>query len=231
MSGTRLVLWDVDLTLVAAGPVGSELYAAAFERVTGLPMRVVAPRAGRLDPDIFRETIEAHGLDPAAHPFSRFAAALSAVYSERSAELRERGRALPGAAEALAALAALPRTVQSVLTGNVRAVAVVKLAAFGLDRHLDFWIGAYGADAAPRSRLVPLAQRRAGAKHRCTFDAASTVLIGDSRHDVAAGREGGARVVAVATGRDSEADLREAGAHAVLPDLTGTAALLRAVTG
>jgi phosphoglycolate phosphatase len=228
-SDRRLVLWDVDLTLVRAGPIGRELYAAAFTRVTGRPMRFQAPMSGRLDPDIFRDTLAAHGLDPADHSFPRFADALAAVYSARSGELREQGGALPGAAGALAALAGLPLAVQTVLTGNVRAVAAVKLTAFGLDRYVDLDIGAYGADAAVRADLVRLAQQRAGAKHRATFDADRTVLIGDSRNDVVAGRDGGARVVAVATGRDSEADLLAAGADVVLPDLTDTTALLRAV--
>jgi phosphoglycolate phosphatase-like HAD superfamily hydrolase len=57
------------------------------------------------------------------------------------------------------------------------------------------------------------------------------VLIGATPHDVAAGREGGALVVAVATGRSTETQLREAGAEVVLPDLTRPSALLRAVAG
>jgi phosphoglycolate phosphatase-like HAD superfamily hydrolase len=225
----KLVLWDVDLTLVQMGPVGRELYAAAFEQATGCPLRSRRPEmAGRLEPEIFREAVRAHDLDPAAHPFARFAEALAAAYAARSGELRERGRALPGAEAALAALAGTP-VVQTVLTGNVRPVAIVKLAAFGLDRYLDLEVGAYGSDDHRRANLVGVAQQRAGARHGVTFDAAVTVVIGDTPHDVAAGREGGALVVAVATGRSSEAVLREAGADVVLPDLTDTAALLTAV--
>ena len=225
----RLVLWDIDLTLIQAGPIGRELYAAAFEQATGHPLRSRADMAGRLEPDIFRDTIRAHDLDPSAHPFARFAEALAAAYSSRSEELRAQGRALPGAAAALTALADVPGVVQTALTGNVRAVAMVKLAAFGLDDHLDLEIGAYGTDGHMRAHLVDLARQRAYAKYGITFDAAGTVIIGDTPHDVAAGHEGGALVVAVATGRSSEAELREAGADLVLPDLTDTAALLRAV--
>ena len=76
---------------------------------------------------------------------------------------------------------------------------------------------------------LDLARQRAYAKYGITFDAAGTVIIGDTPHDVTAGHEGGALVVAVATGRSSEAELREAGADLVLPDLTDTAAVLRAV--
>jgi phosphoglycolate phosphatase-like HAD superfamily hydrolase len=116
-----------------------------------------------------------------------------------------------------------------VLTGNVRPVARVKLAAFGLDRHVDLAIGAYGTDAEARAGLVPVAWGRAAARHGTAFDAESTVLVGDSVHDVAAGRASGVRVVAVATGRDGRGDLRAAGAEVVLPDLGDTTAVLQAI--
>jgi phosphoglycolate phosphatase-like HAD superfamily hydrolase len=121
--------------------------------------------------------------------------------------------------------------VQTVLTGNIAPVARIKLAAFDLDRHLDLEIGAYGADDRVRANLVPMAQRRAGARHAAVFDRSNTVVVGDTLHDVAAGRDGGARVVAVASGRTPASELRAAGADAVLPDLADTAAVLRAVAG
>jgi phosphoglycolate phosphatase len=192
-------------------------------------MRVEVLRAGRLDPDIFLETMEAHALDADAVAFSRFAEALAHEYRTRAEEVRASGRALPGAAAALAALAREPAVVQTVLTGNVRPVAATKLAAFDLDGYLDLEIGAYGGDARRRSDLVALARRQAGARHGVTFDASGTVVVGDSRHDVVAGREGGALVVAVATGLDGEAELRALGADVVLRDLADTAAVLRAV--
>lgn len=226
----RLILWDVDLTLVEIGPIGRRLYADAFRRVTGRSLEFQAQMAGRLDQDIYRDTLVGHGLDPADHPFGRFAEALAGAYERRIEEVRAQGRALPGAAAALTALAAVPGTVQTVLTGNVPAVARIKLTAFGLDRHLDLEIGAYGPDDHVRSALVPLAQRRAGARHGAVFDALRTVVIGDTPHDVAAAREGGARAIAVATGRTTAAELRAAGAPVVLPDLADTAGLVRLVT-
>ncbi len=225
----RLILWDIDSTLIQAGPIGGDLYAIAFEQVTGQPMQVQSSPYGRLDPDIFRDTIEAHDLDPSDYSFSDFAAALAAVYSSRSAQLRQHGRVLPGAARALAALAHHPQAVQTVLTGNVRPVALVKLAAFALDRYIDFDIGGYGADADLRANLVTVAQQRAGAKHLVTFDANSTVLIGDSHHDVIAARATGVRIIAVATGQNSKAELMDLGAHVVLSDLGDTRTLLQLI--
>lgn len=228
-AAATLVLWDVDMTLVQVGPIGGALYALAFERFAGLPMRFEASRAGRLDVDIFRDTLVAHDLDPALHPFPGFAEALAGVYAARAAEVRARGRALPGAEAALAALDRRPGVVQTVLTGNVRPVAAVKLSAFGLERYLDLEIGAYGDEAGVRSELVGIARRRAAARHGAELAAAAAVVIGDSRHDVVAARDAGARAVAVATGRDGEAELRAAGADLVLRDLADTAAVLRAV--
>jgi phosphoglycolate phosphatase-like HAD superfamily hydrolase len=80
-----------------------------------------------------------------------------------------------------------------------------------------------------RAGLVPVAWGRAAARHATAFGADSTVLVGDSVHDVEAGRASGVRVVAVATGRDGHDDLSAAGAHEVLQDLGDTTAVLRAI--
>ena len=96
------------------------------------------------------------------------------------------------------------------LTGNLRAVAVIKLEAFGLTAWLDLYVGAYGSDDPDRANLVRIAQRRARDKHRTRFDAHSTVLIGDTPSDVAAARDGGARIASVATHKSTVAELRHA---------------------
>jgi phosphoglycolate phosphatase-like HAD superfamily hydrolase len=138
---------------------------------------------------------------------------------------------LPGAAEALAALIRIPGVVQSVLTGNIRPNAIAKLAAFGLDRYIDFDVGAFGSDHTERSKLVRIAQFRAGTKYKGSYDQRNTVLIGDTPRDVQAGLDGGACTVAVATGVSSKAELVAAGADTVLSDLTMTAQVADAVLG
>ncbi len=124
------------------------------------------------------------------------------------------------------------RVRQSVLTGNIRPVAEVKLSAVGLRDPLDLCIGAYGDDHEVRSELVQVARRRAAAVHgTCPdeFGGLSTVLVGDTTLDIEAALAAGARAVGVATGSCAAADLYAAGAHAVLPDLTDTRAVLRAL--
>ncbi|MER6566318.1 haloacid dehalogenase-like hydrolase [Streptomyces sp. NPDC001093] len=220
----QLVLWDIDHTLIDTRGVGRRLSAAAFEEVTGEAMRRQAKIDGITEAVIFRETAQLHGLTTDRADFERFAAALTAQHIRRAGELREQGNALPGAAAALDALDAAG-VRQTVVSGNVRAVAEIKLSVFGLDTHIQWDGGAYGEDADLRPRLVELALVRSSAVLQ------ETVLIGDTPADVQGGLATGVRVLAVATGRSSAEELRAAGAHAVIPDLTDTEGLLKLVTG
>ena len=112
-------------------------------------------------------------------------------------------------------MAGLGGVVQSVLTGNSRPTAVLKLRAFGLDGYVDFEIGGYGSEAYPKGTLLRVARQRASEKHHVSFGENVTVYVADSPRDVDAARIGGARSLAVASGRASAAELREAGADAV----------------
>ncbi|MFS4105140.1 HAD family hydrolase [Streptomyces sp. PD-S100-1] len=218
----ELVLWDIDHTLMATRGVGGELWAVAFEQVTGVRLREQASVTGSTERVILRKTALLHGVDYDESLFTRFADALGAVHLRRAAELRERGHALPGAAAALAALE--ERGVrQSVVTGNVRAAADVKLAVFGLDAYLLLDDGAYGEDGEERPELLRKALARAGVA------ASAAVFLGDTPADVAGGHAAGVRVVAVATGKTSAAELRDAGADVVLDSLADTARVLDAV--
>jgi phosphoglycolate phosphatase-like HAD superfamily hydrolase len=231
VQGVTLVLWDVDHTLMETGGVGSEVYASAFQKVTGRPLEQMADVSGRTEPVIFRETLKLHGIEDPGDLFSKFAQEQARGYAERADEMRRRGRALPGAAEALQALAIRDDIIQSVLTGNTRPSAEIKLRTFGLDRYLDLEIGAYGTDDDTRASLVNIARQRATSAHGIQFNRETTVLIGDTPNDVVAARDGAARIIAVATGKDSVDDLAAAGAGTVLADLTDTSALLAAIYG
>jgi len=214
-----LVLWDVDHTLIETRGVGTELYRAAFEKTTGRPMVHKAEITGRTERAILTETLRLHGLEPSEEYQARYAEALAEQYEEHADELRHRGRALPGAKEALATVAELPDVVQTVLSGNLRAVAVTKLQVFELDQYIDFEIGAYGNDEEDRPKLVAVSQQRARHKYGRVFERGNTVILGDSLSDVETGSKGGARVIGVASGKSSVEELREAGAEVVLEDL------------
>ena len=131
--------------------------------------------------------------------------------------------------QALKAVAAEPDLVPTVVTGNLEANALIKLRAFGMDRYVHAALGGYSSDDAHRPALVALAQRRAGDRYGSTFSAGNSVIVGDSLEDVRTGLEGGARVIAVASGTTSAGRLAEAGADVVLPDLTDAARLLQEI--
>jgi phosphoglycolate phosphatase-like HAD superfamily hydrolase len=228
---TRLVLWDIDGTLVDSAGLGRDAFIEAFERVTGTPPRQLVPFAGRTDLEIALDLLETAGLSDGEVLLEDFHTALATAMAERAELVRERGHALPGAHEALQRLADEPDVVQSLLTGNIEANAQVKLSAFGLERHLDFGIGAYGSDHRRRGELVAIALRKAGERRGLDLTPGDVVLIGDTPLDVAAALEGGARAVAVASGPYDEDELREAGAHVVLADLTDVDAVAAAALG
>lgn len=218
----RLVLWDIDHTLISTRGVGRELSAAAFEQATGTPMREQAKIDGITEPVIFRETAKLHGLTTDRADFERFADALAEQHLARAGELRNRGHALAGAAAALDALNAAGLT-QAVVSGNIRPVSVIKLEVFGLDQHIKWDLGAYGEDADERADLVRLALARAG------VGAAEAVLLGDTPADVEGAHAYDVRVIAVASGRSPEEDLTAAGAEIVLPDLRDTQRLVKLI--
>jgi len=229
------VLWDVDGTLVDAGRVGGLAFDEAFEAVLGrvpeLPLAEMIDMAGRTDHEITLAVLARHGIADGERHLPAFAEALATVLAAKAELIRERGRALPGAAAVLAALDAEPGVLQSLLTGNIEPNAAVKLAAFGLERYLDLEVGGYGSDHRLRPRLVDVARRKAAAKHGWSFGPDNTVLVGDTPLDVAAGAEGGARVVAVASGRFSAGELATAGADTVLEDLRDTERAVAAILG
>jgi phosphoglycolate phosphatase-like HAD superfamily hydrolase len=229
----RLILWDVDGTLVLYGAIGRQAFADAFLAFAGWPAtdldRLMITTAGRTDPDIALEFLARHGITDGEARLDAFHAALVEALAAKAELMREHGRVLPGVERALAALAREPELAQSLLTGNLEANAVLKLATFGLDRYVDFGIGAYGSDHRDRTQLVEVARAKAKARYGADVDPASVVVIGDTPLDVAAGRAGRARVIAVATGQFDVDELRATKPDAVLPDLTDTAAVVQAV--
>ena len=210
-------------------------YADAFRKVTGRPLVQLPQMAGRTEPEVFFDALALNGVslrdaaqsEPLLAPFG---AELATSLAARRDLLTTQGLLLPGAAESLAAVARLTDVVQSVLTGSSRPNATLKVRAFGLDRYLDLAVGGFaGSDPYPKGALLRVARQRAEEKYRVRFTETATVYIADSPRDVEAAKIGGARSVAVASGRASTGELRDAGADAVLPDLTDTARVVALV--
>jgi len=208
-----LVLWDLDHTLIETRGVGRAIYQRVFPAATGKPLATtLASISGRTELDIMAESLRLSDIAPTDEMITRLARALVRGYQDARDELRTVGRALPGAHDTLADLAHSPTVYQSVLTGNLRDVARIKLEVFDLDRHLDLDAGAYGDDDPERPKLVAIAQRRAAERTGVMFGNDATVLIGDTPKDVEAGMAAGVRVIGLATGKTSTHELRDAGA-------------------
>jgi len=233
------VLWDVDYTLVDSGGTGRDLYEIAFREMFGRDMPQPGSMAGRTDRAIALEVLTLAGVPDPRRQVDAFHALMAARAPGLAGLAREQVRELPGAARAVAALRdgragqgrAGPEIIQSLLTGNIRPLAEVKVGALGLAEHLDFDAGAYGDVHEERAELVPVARGNAARGYGGDFDGEATVLVGDTPLDVGAALATGARAVGVATGGFSEADLAASGAHAVLPDLTDTDRVLAAILG
>jgi phosphoglycolate phosphatase-like HAD superfamily hydrolase len=232
MSGRkRLILWDIDGTLVDSARLGLDAFLEAFEKVVGRPPADIVPFAGRTDLEIAHDMLDISGVEDGEELLDHFEEELVAAMAARVDQLGERGRALPGTHAALERFQSEPGVIQSLLTGNVERNAMLKLKPFGLARFVEFGCGAYGSDHRVRGELVAIARARTEQAHGGPIARGDVILVGDTPLDVAAAREGGARAVGVATGPYDESQLRDSGADAVLPDLSDTERVVEAVLG
>jgi phosphoglycolate phosphatase-like HAD superfamily hydrolase len=187
--------------------------------------------SGKTDPQIAREYLELMAVDDHDVHLPRIMEVIEAELAAAATQLAEQGRAMPGVPELLARLAEQDGVHQSLLTGNTRANALVKVAAFGLDTWLDLDIGAYGSDHADRRELVPIALERARRMRGLEVSAEETWVVGDTANDLACARAGGAHCLLVATGRASFDELKGLGADHVVADLSDCDAAIRVLAG
>ena len=227
----RLVLWDIDGTLVHTGGLGSASFYLAVADVVGEAPTERVAMSGKTDPAIVVEQLGLLGLAPDPEVLDAVLDALVRRLAEVADHLPELGCACPGVVEVLRALSAMPGVASGLLTGNLRPNAVVKLAAFGLDGLVDFDLGAYGSDDIDRNALVPIALERASEALGSVVPPEATWVVGDTPRDLECARAGGARCLLVATGNYGLEELAALGPDAALPDLTDTAAVLGLLAG
>ncbi len=226
----RLLLWDIDGTLVRAGEIGALVFDQAFEDALGMRPDSRIRMSGKTDPQIVSEYLALMEIDEEEHHVPTIVAHLETRMAAAAEELRVAGRPCPGVTVLLEALAGDGRVLSSVLTGNIAPNAVVKLAAFGLERWLDLEIGAYGSDHADRRMLVPIALTRAATAYGARFGPDDVWVIGDSERDLDCARAGGARCLLVGTGRTPARELAALGADATVEDLADTARIVELLT-
>ena len=225
----RLILWDIDGTLVRSGDVGAAVFDLAIEQVLGTPPRGRVKMSGKTDRQIVEEYLTMEGSeDPAQIPLVLHH--LEQELAIRVDQIAAEGHACPGSEAALRALSGIEWVEQTVLTGNIAANARAKLSAFGLDRYLDLEVGAYGGEHSDRRDLLPVAWQRQRELRGARFEPDETWIVGDTPNDLECARSGRAHCLLVATGRLDADKLGALGADEVLEDLRDTAEVRRILT-
>jgi phosphoglycolate phosphatase-like HAD superfamily hydrolase len=227
----KLVLFDIDGTLITSRGAGRRAMRIAFERVFGTAGGIDRyDLRGRTDTRIVHDVMGAEGWEPARVSerlddfFEAYLGGLVAEIGDGQGVMM-----LPGVAEVVERLAESSEVALGLVTGNIEQGARIKLQPTGLWPR--FRVGAYGSDHMDRRRLPPLAARRAHALLGREFPPTDVVVIGDTPHDVDCARACGAVAVAVATGQyPREALLADRPDH-FFEDLSDTDRVLRALLG
>jgi len=233
-SEIRILLWDIDGTLLIAPRGGSykDYFAPAMERVYGSSgiLRGQLKVSGMTDLQIAFECLQPEGfsVEQIYAKSDEFCLAIGEEIERICAPEENRFVALPGAREVLAATDAHPRFVNALLTGNLPLAARFKLEFVGLHKFFDFSLGAFGNESHRRIDLPAVAARNVSAKFDYEFAPSQFIVLGDTPNDIACAKHFGAKSVAIATGRNHPAEtLIPHKPDYLLDNLTDTANILR----
>jgi phosphoglycolate phosphatase-like HAD superfamily hydrolase len=228
---SKLVLFDIDGTLLFTDGAGRRAIRAALLAEMGTSGPIDGYRLdGKTDPQIVRDLLTAAGHPDAESP-THVEVVCRRYVSLLEGELEAsagRSRTYPGVSALLDVLERRADAVLGLLTGNVAEGAALKLRAVGLDPD-RFRVGAYGSDAAERSRLPAIAAQRAAPLLGRVVSGPDLVIVGDTPADVTCGASLGARAIGVATGSFSRADLLAAGAFTAFDSFADPAPVVEAV--
>jgi phosphoglycolate phosphatase-like HAD superfamily hydrolase len=220
----RIVLFDIDGTLLTAGGGARDSFTRALCEAAGRPINPDGYSfGGRTDAQIARDILSGHGLEGEALE-AGIPRTIEIYLDYFAAALPDLGtaRLLPGVRQLLRALAGRSGVHTALLTGNVERGARLKLRHFDLEPFFDFALSCFGNDDEDRYQLPPLAIARASRALGQAIEPGDLVIVGDSEHDVRCAHAAGARAVAVATGWTPLAELRALEPEALLPDLSDT---------
>lgn len=209
------LLFDIDGTLIDAAGAGSRAINIAFQQAFGIEQALPLKLHGRTDLGIFCELLEGHGL-PLTE--ANIATLRGTYLTELPQQLvLKNGRVLPGVIPLLDQLRRIPSFEMGILAGNTPPSAAIKLQHFGLADYFHF--GTHGHLERDRTKLVPHVHATLNEKFGDVWTSSDLIVIGDTEADVALGHALGAKVLGVATGNRTSAQLREAGAHWSVDDL------------
>ena len=226
----RLVLFDIDGTLLNSGGVGRASMQRALNEVFGSPGDASYRYDGKTDKQIVRDVMRLEGHTD-EHIDSRMTVLIDRYLDGLREGIESRKfavRPLEGVVELLDTLEARDDVVLGLLTGNVETGARAKLSAAGIDPD-RFRVNAFGSDHEHRPQLPAIAQRRFGETLGVPVSGEKVIVIGDTPADIECGRELGARAIGVASGHYSVDDLRKHSPYAVFPSLGDTAGVLETI--
>jgi phosphoglycolate phosphatase len=226
----KLVLFDIDGTMLRSGGAGRASLEAALLKVFGSHGGEGYHYDGKTDRQIVRELMRGEGHSDEWID-KRMDELLDLYIQGLHGELESRAHQVaiyPGVTELLDELEAREDVVIGLLTGNIERGAHTKLRAAGIDPS-RFKVNAFGSDHEHRPELPPVAQRRAKEILGVNLPGESLFVIGDTPADIACGRSIGARAIAVATGRYSVPELSEHDPYAVFEDLSNTTAVINVI--
>jgi phosphoglycolate phosphatase len=225
----RLILFDIDGTLVLTGGAGMRAMNRACEDLVGHgdALKGVAV-AGRTDWIILHDVLTRHGM---ALDAARLEELRLRYVQHLVEEIQLPGKGvkdmMPGIRQLLETLRRRKDASLGLLTGNFLEGARIKLEYFDLWKYFAF--GAFGGDSADRNDLVPVAIQRARDSGIAPITPSEVLVVGDTPHDVACARAAGATPIGVATGSFTVDQLRDSGAEIVFEDLSDTDAFLKLV--
>lgn len=228
----RILLWDIDGTLVRARRNGSfkEYFAPAMQRTFGTigSLMEIGSVSGYTDLQIIAEALQPENIT-----FADIRRKQTELFRNFSEELHARAHkaifdVLPGVPEILAATDAHNLFFNSLLTGNFLPAARLKLELAGVAGFFDFSTGAFGEESNNRNDLPAIAARSINERFNHEFEPSQFVVIGDTPNDIRCARFFGAKIAAVATGRNNPAEtLRPHNPDYLFDDLSDTAEVLR----
>jgi phosphoglycolate phosphatase-like HAD superfamily hydrolase len=219
----KLVLFDIDGTLLTSGGAGEHALRKGFKDRFGIDDDLSKVEiAGKTDSGIARQMLAAHGLPDSPENLAAF---FDGYLHHLALELPLReGMLLPGMLPLLEALRPRQDIVLGLLTGNLARGARLKLAHYGVWDYFEF--GAFADDHHDRNELGHFARNRAQERHGLEFLPEHIFVIGDTPHDIACARVIGARAIAIATGRYTTAELATLAPDFLFEDASDLSAFL-----
>lgn len=223
----KLILFDVDGTLIKGSMVHLESPFVAIEKIFGINIERWATQEGGTDKKDVMEIAKRNNIN-----LSEVESKLEKIYNEmvryfeENVDKDERVVLLPGVKELLKKLSE-KNYILGLLTGNVEEIAKIKMKKNGIDHFFE--VGAFGGTTENRSELAPKAIKQTEKKFKIRIKKEDVIIVGDTPNDIKCAKDNGVKIIAVCTGRFKKEELEKLKPDYILDDLTDADKFLRIV--